>query len=952
MNKKVVFLPYDYDTAIGTDNVGALTYSYNLEDTDTVNGNHVYNGHGSTLWNNIRDAFPTELRTMYQQLRSNDKLSYDIVETMFEEHQGKWSEAIFNDDGQVKYIDAITEDNDASYLPMLQGNKAEQRKWWLFNRFKYIDSKYNAGDALTSYINMRIHAQANITVTSYTDIYATAKFGAYYARQKATRNTPITLVCPVNPDSNGTETQVFSASQLLEIGDLSPLQLGLANFSAATKLKKIKVGDGDSNYSNTYMTDFTVGNNRLLEEVDVRNCPNLSGSMDLSNCVQIENVYASGTTLQNISLPVGGVLKKLYLPGTITNLTIRGHAGITHFSCPDYTNITTLWLDGVSSVVPVEDIIDDMATGSRVRLYNFDWTVNDLDDVAGLFTKLRSMKGVDQNGNETPTAQVYGTIHTGSTTGAKVAQITNYFPNVTIDYEHVISYTYFYNYDGSELLSTAERVDGAAPTAYTVPARAQDAQYTYTPVGWSLSTNAQTADAAATAGGAADIVCYAAYSRIVRTYTITFKTGSEDGNTVLATYHVAYGSTPVYSGSTPTTTREYYVFNNAWHPAIVPVTEATTYYAVFKDTRSVIVMYLADTLVNYESALLTTIPGKRFQNMLNLETFKAPITSTANESCFVNCVKLYNIDLSDETNSVTIGSLAFTHVTKHESLFIRSNQVATLTNINAFNEAAIKAGPLAIYVPDALVSNYKAATNWSSYASRIYPISRYPVTDFSTISDSWSQIIAHAANGTHSTVYNKGDIKKLSIVNHNNLDYFYMQYVGDRPEGPIWLSQTVVDSFTMHNNINNSSLVYDGSNVDVMLNTTWLNDYLPEELQNAIASVPITYYNGIEDKTLTINRKLWVPSTKELGFTGASCKEDSGYVFDISPGAKYRRNTDIYTVATYWTRSHYASYDASTANRDTVKYCTRSTSTTPASAKASASNYIALGFVLSGPSNQ
>ena len=25
---------------------------------------------------------------------------------------------------------------------MLQGSKAEQRKWWLYNRFRYIDSKY------------------------------------------------------------------------------------------------------------------------------------------------------------------------------------------------------------------------------------------------------------------------------------------------------------------------------------------------------------------------------------------------------------------------------------------------------------------------------------------------------------------------------------------------------------------------------------------------------------------------------------------------------------------------------------------------------------------------------------------------------------------------------------------------------------------------------------------
>ena len=34
MKKKIVFLPYDFDTAAGTNNEGALVFSYNLEDID------------------------------------------------------------------------------------------------------------------------------------------------------------------------------------------------------------------------------------------------------------------------------------------------------------------------------------------------------------------------------------------------------------------------------------------------------------------------------------------------------------------------------------------------------------------------------------------------------------------------------------------------------------------------------------------------------------------------------------------------------------------------------------------------------------------------------------------------------------------------------------------------------------------------------------------------------
>ena len=85
IKKKVVFLPYDFDTAIGTNNEGALQFSYNLEDIDVIGNNEdVYNGQQSVLWNNVRDAFKDELKAMYQTLRSQGALSYEKTERMFE----------------------------------------------------------------------------------------------------------------------------------------------------------------------------------------------------------------------------------------------------------------------------------------------------------------------------------------------------------------------------------------------------------------------------------------------------------------------------------------------------------------------------------------------------------------------------------------------------------------------------------------------------------------------------------------------------------------------------------------------------------------------------------------------------------------------------------------------------------------------------------------------------
>ena len=56
-------------------NEGALVFDYDLEDTDLVNGSLVFNGQESVLWNNIRDAFGSDLKDMYTTLRSGSKFN-------------------------------------------------------------------------------------------------------------------------------------------------------------------------------------------------------------------------------------------------------------------------------------------------------------------------------------------------------------------------------------------------------------------------------------------------------------------------------------------------------------------------------------------------------------------------------------------------------------------------------------------------------------------------------------------------------------------------------------------------------------------------------------------------------------------------------------------------------------------------------------------------------------
>lgn len=579
MRRKIVFLPYDLDTALGINNEGALAFGYNLEDTDhTASGAEIFNGQSSVLWNNLREAFGDELKAMYKDLRSKGKISYPLVEGMFEAHQSKWPEAIFNEDAWYKYLAPLVESGDASYLSMLQGSKEEQRKWWMYNRFRYIDSKYNAGDALSDVITIRAYAKSNVTVVPYADIYASVRYGSYDVQQRATRGQAYTLVCPVDR-LNDTEVYIYSASQLASVGDLSGFKVGYANFSMATKLQSLKLGDADSEYENGNLTELYLGNNELLQTIDIRNCPNLTQPVDISGCKNIEYVYFDGTAITGLSLPNGGIVKALHLPATIANLTILNQPAITEFALPSASNVTTLRLENVSNAVDEMAILMALPAAARVRLIGFAWQAEDYAQVSAIYDRLDLMRGLDEAGGNVDTAQLMGTVHVPTLTGLQLASLRERRSDIAVTYDHIISTLSYYTYDGT-LITTETINDGGDGTYAGTPARAADAQYTYTFAGWSLTMGGD-ADANATKHVTADRAVYAAYSKTLNTYTVTFVRASGDGGGTLQTLTgVAYGTTPSYTGPTPTTTQGDYPFEG-WTPALGPITGDTTYTAKF-----------------------------------------------------------------------------------------------------------------------------------------------------------------------------------------------------------------------------------------------------------------------------------------------------------------------------------------------------------------------------------
>lgn len=568
-------LPYDFDTALGINNEGQLVFDYDLEDTDTVSGDVVFNGQESTLWCNIRDAFADELKAMYNSLRNITDTEFDSTKVVkrFAEHQAVWPEAVWNEDSWEKYLEPLENDNNSSYLTMLQGDKSSQREWWTFNGFRYRDSKYQCGDAEKNFITLRCYAVGNITVTPYSHIYPRIKYGSYTVTERGKRNVPTTLTCPLDTMSD-TEVYVYSADRLASIGDLSAMQVGYADFSMATKLQSLKLGDGAESYQNTRLTELYVGNNELLTTLDVRNCASLAMTVNLSGCVGIETIRAKGTAVTGFTLPTGAKLKTLELPDTVTNLTLRDLALFTTLDTDGFGELTTLRVENTPNVA-LETIINGAPKLNRVRLIGMEWDAESEETLQATITKLKSCIGMDAAGDNTASAVVTGRVYVPSISADLLTEINDAFPQLVVVANGVPQYVVRYlDWDNTVLYRAvvaegADTVDAVAAGYISAPTRTgtEDTGYKFKDFG-TLATNVHS------------------NVTLVAQYQITYRVRFLNEGAVYNTQWVVAGSSATKPSGTPTkaSTAQYTYTFSYWSGSYTDVTAPVDVRAVYSST--------------------------------------------------------------------------------------------------------------------------------------------------------------------------------------------------------------------------------------------------------------------------------------------------------------------------------------------------------------------------------
>ena len=410
-------------TALGNDNIGGLSFTYGLETDDIIGNSYVFNAHDAAWITFARNLY-SACQTMYRNRESAGCFNTANFLNKLNDWQNARPERLWVADAQRKYLRPYEDNGTVTYLPMLAGKKVHQREQVKTYNAYYYASKYVSdmctsqnimvrGNTPTSGETITVVPPANTAnVSMYINCYINVASTSYnvVARQKAVRGQTYEMNFSSIGSMGETELYFCTAPMITELSGLAHLYFKQNNFGMASNLQRLEIGSSLEGYENANLETLTIGNSRMLEYLDVRNCPNVSGTLDLSGCVSLSEVYLDNTSFSGVVFANNGLLETAHLPSP-TAISMRGLLYLDDLTLASADNISTLriencefapttslTIDGTTTTQNVKDIIIALVEASqrlsRARLIGLDWTLSSTNILESLYR----MAGIDDDG--------------------------------------------------------------------------------------------------------------------------------------------------------------------------------------------------------------------------------------------------------------------------------------------------------------------------------------------------------------------------------------------------------------------------------------------------------------------------------------------------------------------------------------------------------------------------
>jgi len=264
------------------------------------------------------------------------------------------------------------------------------------------------------------------------------------------------------------------------------------------------------------------------------------------------------------------------------------------------------------------------------------------------------------------------------------------------------------------------------------------------------------------------------------------------------------------------------------------------------------------------------------------------------------------MSIIDISKNITIIANKFNNANGLVHLILRSDTLCSLGAFSAFTDTPISKGIGWIYVPTDLVSTYKTATNWSTYADQIVSIDEYPKRlQNETITDTWEQIFEAENDGSYSTKYSIGDIKYVDIGGTQ-----YPMVIIAMNKDVLSTGGTAKITWCGLGTLQNVSMNFKNVTTNGWTGS-WMRKFLRESIYPQIEStvrsnikeVTKTYYDVTTSSTLTTTDTVFIPSAREIfGGNFESTGIDYTDVFNSSTARKkYYGQSN--SASTLWLRS-------------------------------------------------